>query len=128
MHTLIIALQTPAIITGFFTIFGSSMAVIGTIFVTRRDDKRHIRELGLKLALVNLEQRIKEQQAIADATGKIQEVLPLPVLVAESMRVAEIVSNPRLSGDEIGRRLAGLSGFAGTMLKAMQPKEQRRQH
>ena len=125
MYNIIVTvLQNQSIIAGFFGIFGSVIGMFATIAVTRREDKRHVREIGLKLAMVNLEQRIKEQQALADETGQIQEVLPLPILVAEAMKAAEIVSNSCLSADEIGHRLADMETFTVKVFLAMKSKKQ----
>ena len=102
-----------SIITGIFTLGGVAIGSISTWFISVRNAKlesqRHIRELGLQLALTHFEHRWKETQAIAEATGTDMEVQSLAIFVVEGMKMAEIISDARLTPQEIGQRLAGLT-------------------
>lgn len=111
MNEFLIAIHDPIVIATAFTLLGSLISVFATLATTRYENRRHIRDVGVKLALAHFESRVKEQQALADATGKMREVNALPVFFAEAMKVAEIVSNPKLNGFDIGWRLAELPRF-----------------
>ncbi len=126
MKDFIAAIHDPIIAAGIFTLLGAAIGFLATITVTflaaRFENKRHIRELGFRLALSSFKQRIKEQQALAERDGREREVVSLPVFMAEATKVAEIVCNPRLNADEIGKRLSGLADFTTTILKRMGSK------
>ncbi len=103
------------IITGIFTLGGVAIGSVSTWFISVRSSKlesqRHIRELGLQLALTHFEHRWKEAQAIAESMNTDMEVQSLAIFVVEGMKMAEIISDARLTPQEIGQRLAGLTTF-----------------
>jgi hypothetical protein len=113
--------MNPIIITGIFTILGVVIGSITTltitVFNTRTDRQRQIRELGLQLALTNF-QFFKEQASILAAKTHQKTMIPsLAIFVAEGIRMAEIVSNPKLNAVEISRGIADLSNFSKTIIR-----------
>jgi hypothetical protein len=119
------ALANPIVTTGLFTVLGGVVGFLGTFLVAamnkRAEKQRQIRELGVKLALANLEHRIREGQKLADATGKPHEVLPLAFYIAEGIKLAEIVCNTQLNAEVMGKKLAGIEGFGKTILTHIEP-------
>jgi hypothetical protein len=111
------------IITGCFTLGGVAIGSISTWFISVRNAKlesqRHIRELGLQLALTHFEHRWKEAEAIAEATKTDMRVQPFSMFVIEGMKMAEIVSDTKLTPYEIGQRLAGLPTFTKTVQRGI---------
>ena len=112
-------MNDPAIVTGVFTILGVAIGSITTFAIASRtarlENQRQIRELGIKLAMVHFDHHIKIGQALADATGETVKTKPLPIFVAEGIKIAEIISDPSLNAYEIGIKLSGLTVFAKTV-------------
>src|ERR1017187_8382575 len=93
-----------AAITAASTLFGAAIGVWGTLAATDRtarlEERKHFRELGLKVALTKIEGCSKLAQQLADATGKFQEIPPFEAFVIESTKFMDIVSTPGLRAHE----------------------------
>ena len=111
------------VVTGLFTLAGTLLGAIGTYAVTvrtaRMENQRHLRELGLKLALTNFDFFTKQAQAEANMTRQSIPVLPLSLFAAEGIKLAEILTNQRLTPDEIGKAIADLKFFRSTVAKGI---------
>ncbi len=113
------SMNDPAIITGIFTLGGVAIGSLATFLIsfrtTKLENQKHIRELGLQLATTHFEYRMKEVQAIAEATGTNMEVQSLSIFVVEGIKMAEIICDPKLNAWEMGKRLAGLTTITKTV-------------
>jgi hypothetical protein len=112
------ALANPFIINGIFTLLGSITGFLCGLLIAaknaRDESKRQMRELGFRMALANFEFTQKEAQKVAN-TGIPAQMYTLPVFVAEGIKLAEIISNPKLSAEEIGRKILEISSFTRTV-------------
>ncbi len=119
--------MTATYVVGMFTLAGSALGFLGALVIAhlaaRAEAKRQTRDLGIKIALAHLEHRMKEGQALAEATESEIEVKPISIFVVEGIKMAEIISNPRLSGDEIGQALAKLTSFTNAVQRGINDKK-----
>ena len=74
MNVFFTTIHDPVIIAAVFALLGTLSGSIVSIVAIRQENKRHLVEIGFKLAVTHFEHRMKEQQAIADATGR-EEVI-----------------------------------------------------
>jgi hypothetical protein len=126
-----------AIIAGAFGLIGAIVGVCGALFIAARtariDEQRHLRELGMKdrqhfreLGLQVAHTKFKKEQEmaqkIADLTGEIRSTPPFSVFVVDGIKMMEIVSDSRLSADEVGVRLAALNDFNESVIKEIRAK------
>lgn len=88
----------------------------------RLEERKHFRELALKVALVKFESCERLAQQLANATGKLTPVPPLDAFVIDAMKFMDIVSAPGLSARETGRRLAALRDFNKVVRETAQPQ------
>jgi hypothetical protein len=113
-------------INGLCTLAGAVIGFIGAWAINaktqRMNHERHLRELGLQIAVTNFK---LAHSLIERLPPNCTAVAPtLPVYVAEGIRVAEIVSNPRLTAFEIGKAIAGLGDFTSTIQKGADAAKQ----
>jgi hypothetical protein len=111
------------IVTGFFTLAGVVIGVIATSRIAARaahlENQRHIRQIGLQMALISFDFFAKQAQVLADKNKIPIPIKPLEVFVAEGVKMAEIFANPNLNGYTIGQRLAELEIFTKNIQAGM---------
>jgi hypothetical protein len=127
-----------AIIGGAFGLLCAVIGVCGTLFVTARttriEDQRHFRELrmkerqqfrelGLKVALTNFEYCMKLAQSAADRFNQPFHIPPLKAFIIQGIKLMEVVSDPRLSADEMARKIADCEDFTQAIVRAAQEKK-----
>ena len=89
----------------------------------RIEERKHFRELGLKIALTKFESCVKSAQAITDLTGQPSEVPHFEIFVIEGIKLMEIVqSEPNIGADEIGRRIKRLRDFTKNVIISIKEK------
>jgi hypothetical protein len=111
-------------ITGIFTILSGLIAYITASTITSRrarvENQRQLRELGFRMALANFEFTAKKAQALANDKSIKVEIYALPIYVAEGIKMAEIVGNPRLNAYEIGQDLGKIKAFTKKVAETME--------
>ena len=119
--------MSDAYIVGIFTIAGTSLGAWVSYAVAARnariEERKHFRELGLKMALTKFEKNMELAQQLADATGRFQEVRPFEAFVIEGIKFMDIVATPNLSADEMARRMSDLRDFTQTIVYAAKQKK-----
>ena len=102
--------MSDSYIVGIFTLAGAALGSWVTFAIAaktaRIEERKHFRELGLKVALTKFEGCTKLAQQLANESGKFQPVPPFEAFVVNGVKLMEIVSTPDLSADEIARRIA----------------------
>jgi hypothetical protein len=120
--------MTDAYIVGIFTLAGTAVGGWISYAVAARtariEERKHFRELGLKVALTKFEECSKFAQQLADATGKFQEIPPFEAFVIDGVKFMDIVSTPGLSAQETARRMAELRDFTKTIREAAKQKHE----
>jgi hypothetical protein len=110
------------IVSGGFGLLGVVIGIWSTSAVAARnariEERKHFRELGLKMALTKFEKNMELAQQLANATGKFQEVRPFEAFVIEGFKFMDIVSTPNLSASQMARRMADLRDFTMTVVNA----------
>jgi hypothetical protein len=112
-------------------IVGGASGIIGVIIggkissaaadrTARIEERKHFRELGLKIAIINHERNAALAQQVANlkGLGAIVNAPPLEVFVIKGIRFMEIVATSNISADETARRLADLQVFTETVIDA----------
>ena len=89
-----------------------------TARTTRLEERKHFRELGLKVAILNYERNAALAQQLANLKGGFVDTPPLEVFVIKGMKFMDIVATPNISATEAGRRLADLQDFTSTVIHA----------
>jgi hypothetical protein len=127
-----------AVIGGAFGLVCAVIGVCGTLYVTasttRIEERRHIRELGLKerqhyrelglkVALVNFEHCSALAQSAADKYHEVFRVPPLKGFIIQGIKLMEIISDPNLSADEMARKIAASEDFAQTIIRDTKQKQ-----
>jgi hypothetical protein len=119
--------MSDSYIVGIFTLAGAALGSWVTFAVAaktaRIEERKHFRELGLKVALTKFEGCMKLAQQLANETGKFQPVPPFEAFVINGVKLMEIVSTPGLSADEIARRMAKISDLTQAINHAAQEKK-----
>lgn len=114
--------MTDAYIVGIFTIAGTALGAWVSYAVAARtariEERKHFRELGLKVALTKFEGCSKLAQQLANVTGKLQEIPPFEAFVIDGVKFMDIVSTPGLNAHETARRMAELRDFTKTICEA----------
>jgi hypothetical protein len=102
-------------IIGLFTLAGTGLGALIMFAAADRtariEERKHFRELGLKVAMTKFEGCSK----LADATGKLQDIPPFEAFVLEGIKFMDIVSTPGLSAVETAKRLTELRDFSKTV-------------
>ena len=118
--------MTDAYIVGIFTIAGTTLGAWVSYAVAARtariEERKHFRELGLKVTLTKFEGCSKLAQQLADATGKFQEIPPFEAFVIDGVKFMDIVATPGLSAHETARRMSELRDFTKTIREAAKQK------
>jgi hypothetical protein len=116
-----------SITTGIFTLLGVILGSLATFMIASRtarlEHQRHLRELGLKIALANFDFTRKQAETIATNTNQITEIHTLPIFVAEGIRIAEILGDSKLNDYDLGKRLSTVSTSTKTIVRAMKEQE-----
>jgi hypothetical protein len=122
MNTELIA----AIVGGAFGLICAVIGVCGTLIVTARtariEERRHFRELGLKVALTNFEHCMALAQSAADKYNETFQVPPLKAFVIQGIKLMEIISESNISAQEMAKRIADSEDFTQTIIRAAQKK------
>ena len=79
--------------------------------------------MGFRMALANFDFVTKRAEAIAAKTQQTVEMYSLPIFVAEGIKMAEIVGNPKFDASEIGENLSKISTFTKTVAARMDAKK-----
>lgn len=116
-------------VVGLFTLAGGLIGGGFTWLAARRRDRleerKHLRELALKLAVLKFERTEALAQALADRTGKFQEHPPIEAFVLHALRFMDLLDQPGLTPEELGRRLAELQTFSRGVRDAAKQHQQR---
>ena len=99
----------------FGAIVGAASSVLTAYFTRRAEERRHYRQLGVEVARAKFDQCAALAQRTADATGSIIPMPPFDVFLLHSIRLMEVVSNPRLSAATVAKRIAELGEFTDTV-------------
>lgn len=122
MNDIIIA----AIIGTGGALLGGIMGIYGTLIITDRttrlEERKHFRELGLKVAIINHDKNAAMAQQLANQTGRTVETPPLEVFVIKGMKFMDIVATPNINAAETARRLTLLQDFTSTVIHASKEK------
>ena len=95
----------------FGAIVGAASSLL-TAFLTRStEERKHYRELGVKVAMAKFEQHQVLAQKVADATGQAVPIPPFDAFLLHAVRLMEIVSNRNLNSDQIASRMKHLTDF-----------------
>jgi|ERR1035441_6768350 hypothetical protein len=116
-------------ITIVVCILSSSFTLLGVIIgawimsavaarTARIEERKHFRELGLKVALTKFEGCSKLAQQLANASGKFQDMPPFEAFVIDGVKFMDIVATPGLSARETARRMAELRDFSKIIIQA----------
>jgi hypothetical protein len=108
--------------TALGALASGATAVFITHITKRSEERRHFRELGLKVALTNFEYCMKLAQSAADRYKQMIPVPPLKAFVIQGIKLMEIVSDETLSADEMARRIAASEDFTQTIVQAAKQK------
>ena len=120
--------MTDVVLVGLITasagIIGATIGVGGTLLVTNRTTKfeerrhrreiesqeiRHSRTLGLQIATAKFEQHKELAQQAANMKGGLVYMQPFESFVVYGIRLMDIVTDHRLSSEEIKSRIDALS-------------------
>jgi hypothetical protein len=116
------------VLSGSFGLLGVVIGIWSTSAVAARtariEERKHFRELGLKVALTKFEGCSKLAQQLANSTGRFQEIPPFEAFVIEGIKFMDIVSTPGLSANETARRMSELREFSKTIVHAAKQKQQ----
>lgn len=114
------------IITAASSLLGITIGVLSTAYAAARRDRieerKHFRELGLKVAVTKYEGCARLAQQLADATGKAQATPNFESFVVEGVKFMDILSTPGLSAQEMARRMAELRDFTHTICESTNHK------
>lgn len=114
------------ILSGSFGFLGVVIGVWSSYAVAARtariEERKHFRELGLKVALTKFEGCAKLAQQVADATGRFQEMPPFEAFVIDGVKFMDIVSTPGLSAHETARQMAELRDFSKIIVQSTKKK------
>lgn len=112
--------------SGLFALLGASIggliSYLTAARAARAEERRHLRELALKVALTKFEGCQALAQQLANATGNFQPVPPLDEFILQAVRLMDIAGDSRLSAAEATRRLRELSDFARAIREAQERK------
>jgi hypothetical protein len=115
-----------AYIVGVFTLAGTALGAWVSYAVAARnariEERKHFRELGLKVALTKFEGCAKLAQQLANTTGKFQEIPPFEAFVIDGVKFMDIVATPGLSAHETARRMAELRDFNKVIIQSAKQK------
>lgn len=115
-----------AIVGGLFGLLGAVVGVFGALAVSNRtaklEEKKHFRELGLKVALTKFEKNGQLAQQLANATGKFQEIPPLEAFVIDGFKFMDIVASSNMDAHTTARRMAELRDFNKIIVHAAKQK------
>jgi hypothetical protein len=123
-----------AYISGLFGLLGTGLGALIALTVLNRtigaEERKHLRELGIKIAILRYEKHCEMMKEIAEKFHTTCEVPPFSTFVVEGMRMIEIVENVQLSSDQVGQQLADLNIFRQNVVseiygRAKQEAEQR---
>jgi hypothetical protein len=109
---------------GLFTIAGVVLTFLFDQLRSERaarfEERKHFRELGLKVAILKYERNAALAQQVANlkGPGAVVETPPLEVFVIKGIKFMEIVATPNLSADAAIRRLTELEDFTSTVIDA----------
>jgi hypothetical protein len=120
--------MSDSIIIGIFTILGTGLGAWITYAsaakAARIEEQKHVRELGLKVALVNFENCMKLAQSAASAYHETFTVPPLKGFIVQGIKLMEIISDPTLDAQEMARRINASEDFAQVIIHAVKDKTQ----
>lgn len=125
--------MTEAVLTSIVSaasgLVGAAIGLCGALAISRRaarlDERKHFRELGLKIGLTNFEHCTQLAQAAANRYQRFFEVPPLKVFVIQGIKLMEIVSDDTLSADEMARRISESEDFTQSIRQATKEKYDR---
>jgi hypothetical protein len=114
-------------VVGIFTLAGAIVGVCGALAVAARaaraEERKHFRELGLKVALTNFEACMKMAQSATDRFNQPLHVPPLKTFIIQGIRLMEIVSDTSLSADEMAQRVAKMEDFTQEITRAAEQRQ-----
>jgi hypothetical protein len=113
----------PAVYGLIGSLIGGGLVLFGQWLNRRQEDRRHLRELGLKMGLARHENCVRAAQQIADDTKQVVPIPPFEVCVVDGVRLMEIVSTPGLSAVEMAKRIAQYRDYSQAVLDSIQRKK-----
>ena len=117
------------IISAASGLIGAAIGLCGALAVARRaaqaEERRHFRSLGIEVGKAKFEQSMALAQKAADATDRMIPVPSYESHLIHGLRLMEIISDTRLSADEVGRRIAQSVDFTKDMTSAVKKAQDR---
>ena len=104
-------------------IIGGKISSAAANRAARLEERRHLREIGLKVGLTNFEYCMKLAQSAADRYQQFMPVPPLKAFVIQGIKLMEIASDQNLSAQEMARRIAESEDFTQTIVRAAQERK-----
>ena len=91
------------------------VGMLGSLLVSNRiariEERKHFRELGIKIALVLYNECKEAAQKNANASGITRTMPPFTLFLINGIRTMEIVGDTRLTAEEVGRRTSEFFAF-----------------
>jgi len=100
-------------------IIGALLSLFGLWLANRSQNRRHTAELGIRIALAKFEYDRQLAQQLANMTHKMQETPPFNAFLIDGIRLMDIVSNRRLSPEQMAERIGSLADFTKTFADAI---------
>ena len=107
----------------FGATIGASSALLASHLTRRSEERRHYRELGVSVARAKFDQSMEFAQKAANTTGQIIFVPPFDAHLIHGIRLMEIISDSRLSAQQVGERIAALTDFTTTVTNTVKNKQ-----
>jgi hypothetical protein len=107
-------------IVGLFTLAGSAFGFLSALVIANRnarlEERKHFRELGLKIAFYMSQREDEMAQKLADLTKQPRITPPVSVFVVYGLKMMEIASDTSLPSHEVGIQLAQLNKFTDALI------------
>lgn len=109
-----IGVMAVVIAAGISAIF----QLIGGFLERRAADKRHLRDLALKAAIVSWEKDIERAKLRSGVTRRPENTLPLDTHIIHMLQLVELISRKKLTVENVEMELMKIRIFSGAASKA----------